>query len=412
MKKANSKNRAEKVDFKGDKPLSTVFRLSATTYFLTYKGTSDKGLKITKESLANYLLTQNLNDRKLRPVKYLICEQMYDSGEPHFHAILVYPKRKQIKSSQYYDYHGIHPNIQTMRNMKAALQYVYKEDPKPYTNMNIVQQRRVARAKDTSSLYQLLEQQMMKDPFNFNVYNYCLTHNISRQIYKANYTKAVNLLKHIQEAYCNKLLTQKPGFKPITRALIQSNLSSQELCTFDSWPGYQTIVDKLNQMVRYKGFRDPKTLNLLITAAPNTGKSALVWHPNPHDQFNPISRYCSVYPMGMSQWFPKYQSDVYHCIYWNEAKLTSYSYDTILKLLDGSPLDLPNKGSVSRKVDNPLIIMTSNLTLEQMIQQKFSYSQYYRQLARSNLAVRIQNVIVPKGYDLFLLQKLLVPRIS
>ena len=95
-------------------------------------------------------------------------------------------------------------------------------------------------------------------------------------------------------------------------------------------------------------------------------------------------------------------------ILWNQAKLTSYPYDTILKLLQGSHMDLPNKGSVSRKVDNPLIVMTSNLTLQQMIKQKFGYNQNYMAMAQANLSVRVQNVIVPNGYDLFLLQKLLL----
>ena len=110
----------------------------------------------------------------------------------------------------------------------------------------------------------------------------------------------------------------------------------------------------------------------------------------------------------MSQWFPAYVSGVYHMIYWNEAKLTSYDYDTILKLLDGSPMDLSSKGSVSRKVDNPLIIMASNLTLDQMIVQKFKHSKSFIAKAQSNLSVRVKNVTVPPGYNLFLIQKLLI----
>lgn len=114
--------------------------------------------------------------------------------------------------------------------------------------------------------------------------------------------------------------------------------------------------------------------------------------------------------MGMKHWFPPYLSGVYGLIYWNQTKLTSYSYDTILKLLDGSPIDLSTKGGLARKIDNPLVLMTSNMTLEQLICQKFSYSSQYRAMARKNLAVRIENVVVPKGRDLFLLQRLLVSR--
>ena len=406
MKKKNKSKPSEKGVLKGKEPLPTSFRLSSKTYFLTYKGISDTGEKITKEDLANYLLNQNPNDIKIRPEKYLICEQTYEDGTPHFHVILVYEKRKQILHQDFFDYKTIHPNIQSMRNMKAALQYVYKEDSLPLTNMDIIQQKRAARAKDTSSLYQLLEEEMMKDPFNFNVFRYCLDHSITREIYKANYTKAVNLLKNVQQAYCNKLLTQKLGFKYIDRSLIQSKLSPQQLLTYDSWSGYQIIVDHLNIMVLERGFRQQKSLNLLITGPPSTGKSALVWQRNPLPGRSSIVSHCSVYPMGMKDWFPNYKSDVYHCIYWNQAKLTSYSYDVILQLLDGNPVMLPSKGGGHKKIDNPLVIMTSNMTLQQMIKQKFNYSENLRSMARQNLAVRVQNVIVPEGYNLFLLQKL------
>ena len=299
---------------KGDKPPNRTnkkFLLSSKTYFLTYKGISDSGQKLTKENLANFLLNQNLNDRSNKPEKYLICQQMYDSGQPHFHAILVYQKRKNIKHQDHYDYLGIHPNIQTMRNMKAALQYVYKEDPSPHTNMDIVQQRRVARAKDSSSLYQFLQEEMKKDPFNFDPISYCVVHNLDKEIYKANYSKALTLLKKVQQAQCNRLLFQKPGFKPITRTLIQQQLTPDQLKTYDSWPGYQTIVDYLNTANTQRGNRQQKALNLLITGAPSTGKSALFWQRNPLPGRTSVSNALALYPMGMKDWFPEYKSDIY-----------------------------------------------------------------------------------------------------
>lgn len=406
MKKSKGKGKG---DSKGEKPNVKAFLLQSKCFFLTYKGISDSGEKITKEILANFLLNQNPNDRKVKPVKYLICEQMYDSGEPHFHAILVYDRRKRIQTADFYDYRDIHPNVQTMRNMKAALEYIYKQDPRPHTNMDIIKQKRIARAKDTSSLYQLLEQQMKKDPCNFNVYKYCVEHDITRQIYKANYSKAVRLIKQVQIIYCNKKLTSKPGYKHIDEALICAKLSPSELAIYNSWVGYSHIVNYLNIMNTERGNRQQKSMNLLITGQPNTGKSALFWQRNPLPNRSSVVTHLPLYPMGMKDWFPEYTSDVYAGIYWNQAKLTSYSYDVILQILDGSPVMLPAKGGGHKKQDNPTVIMTSNMTLDQMINQKFRTNKQYRQLARKNLAARIENIIIPKGFDLFLLQKLLIP---
>ena len=417
MKQNGSKNGSKikntknylKGGFKGVQPPKLVhFSLRGSTFFLTYKGTTESGEKLTKQELAEYLL-RNPHDQKVFPIKYLVCQQMYDSGEPHFHAVIVYPRRKGLSSPDYFDYRGIHPNIQTIRNMKAALQYVYKEDAHPVTNMDIVQQRRVARAKDTSSLYQLLREQMMKDPFKFDPIQYCLEHDIDKQIYKCDFRKALTLIKQVREAACNRTLTDRPGIQPITRALIQSRLTPDELRTFDSWTGFQIIVDHLNVMNIRRGARQKKSLNLLITGAPNSGKSALVWQRDPLPGRTSINEHFPVYPMGMKDWFPDYKSDVYACIYWNQAKLTSYSYDVILQLLDGSPVMLPSKGGGHKKLDNPLIIMTSNMTLAQMIQQKFNYSNRLKQLAFKNLSVRVINLVIPENKDLFLLQRLLVP---
>ena len=348
----------------GVKPSNNSFSLRSKCFFLTYKGISDSGQKVAKIDLADYLLKNNIFDLKIRPEKYLVCEQTYEDGTPHFHVILIYSKRKEINSPNSFDYLDIHPNIQVMRNLKAALQYVYKEDPNPLTNMDVLQQKRIDKVSHTKSLYEFLQDQMMKDPFDFNPIKYCLNNNLTKQIYKANYTKALTLLKRTQEQYCNKLLFQKPGFKYIDRPLIQSVLTPSQLKTYDSWKGYQIIVDFLNQVNKHRFARPAKSLNLLITGKPSVGKSALVWQSFLEPHLNPLNLYCSIYPMGMKDWFPEYRSNIYDIIYWNQTKLTSYSYDIILQLLDGSPVNLPAKGGGHKKIDNPLVIMTSNMTLE------------------------------------------------
>ena len=110
-KKANNNGKSGS---KVKKPSEKSFLLQSSTFFLTFKGISDIGEKITKFDLANFLTKSNPSDRKLYPEKYMVCEQSYDDGTPHFHVILVYPKRKQVLHPDYYNYLGIHPNIQTM----------------------------------------------------------------------------------------------------------------------------------------------------------------------------------------------------------------------------------------------------------------------------------------------------------
>ena len=145
----------------------------------------------------------------------------------------------------------------------------------------------------------------------------------------------------------------------------------------------------------------------MLTGPPNIGKTSLFHLLYPRDNENPVSKYVSVYKMGVSGWFPEYQSQVYKMILWNEAKLTSYPYDMILQLLEGSAMSLPIKGGFRKKMDNPLIVMTSNLTLDQMIDVKFNTNLNYRTLAKHNLRSRDENIIVPKSCNLFILQKLL-----
>lgn len=417
MKKPNSKGKGVP---KGETPLPTAFRLQSTTYFLTYKGITDSGEKITKESLANYLLNRNPHDFKLKPIKYLVCEQMYDDGTPHFHAILVYPKRKQTKNQHAYDYLGIHPNIQTMRNMKAALQYVYKQDPHPCTNMDVAAQRRAARARDTSSLYQLLEQQMLKDPFTFDLDAYCFKHGIFKQIYKANFAKALSLLKIAQPAAARAYLRNKPGIKLITPELISTQLEPAQIKQFYSHPCYQKIVDHINQIHKYPNWNvqtmaPSKTPHLLIVGDPSIGKSALVDHrPDSTHPYPGLMHYYSCYHLSIGQkFFPLYRSFDYRMVRWNEFTIDSdlfpkKGYNRLLDYLEGAPSALPQKGRPPvQRQDNPKHILTSNRTLQQHICKTFS-SQQSRSMSRRNLGTRIDCVVVPKGKNIHFLRKLFV----
>lgn len=414
----------------GNKPVSTLFTLKSTTYFLTYRGRlnpSKKGSKlksksdfITKQALKNFLFDQCKINLKAKPEKYLICEQMYDSGEPHFHVILVYPKRKVISNQYVFDYLGIHPNIQTMRNMKAALNYVYKEDPNPLTNMDVDRQMMIAKAKNGSSLYQLLLQQMIKDPFRFDVAQYFAKNNLCKYIYKTNYTKAVSLIKMMQPAYARQILRNKPGIKFITPALIKQRLSHEEYKQYYAHECYQRIINHVNQIHTYPN-RDPstkapsKTPHLLIVGDTSIGKSALVDHVA--DSVCPypgLMHYYSCYHMSIGQkFFPPYRSFDYCLVRWNEFTIASdmfpkSGYNRLLDYLEGAPSALPQKGSAPvERQDNPKHILTSNRTLQQHICKTFT-SESSRAMSRKNLGTRIDCVNIPEGKSIHFLRKLFV----
>ena len=379
-----------------------------------------------KQKVLQYLL-QEQNKRAIKPINWAVAWEVHPaSGLPHLDILLVF--QRNIKPSSIgFDYlitdlkiqqRDVHDDVgvghvwvtpySPKKLNKAILQYGFKEDPTVITNLTLQQKQQLLRVNLLKAdSYRHLELQMLKDPLHFNIQQYCRKHDLAQYI--SSWSSVKNKLKDMQQAAANLQLKSKPGFKLITRQLIQSRLSPQQLLTYDSWSGYQTIVNYLNQTVTHGGLRKMKTRNLLITGSASIGKTSLFHNPNHDPRQNPVQDYLALYPMGMSTWFPHYRTGVYKLIFWNEAKLTSYAYDTILKLLEGSYLDLPIKGGVAPKRDNPLILMTSNMTLEQMIKVKFGYSLDLMQMARKNLAVRVQNVIVPEGYNLFLLQKLLVP---
>lgn len=350
-------------------------------------------------------------DRGLR--YYHIALERHLNGVPHLDVLLIYDKSIQRQLVDY-DYLLKHGNVTTYRKLnQAIIDYGKKQDKDALSNLP--DDKLLPSGQKVSTLIQLqtlkkdpyryLQLQMLKDPLHFNLEQYVRRNDLYKDI--SSWSTIKSKLKDSQTAAANLLLRDKPGFKYIDRNLVESQLTPDELATFDSWSGYQTIVHYLNQIVTL-GYRRPlKTMNLLITGPAHIGKTSL-FQSDLNRSRNCVQHYTSVYPMGTKTWWPNYKPQVYKLIFWNQAKLTSYSYDTVLKVLEGSKVDLPHKGGSVLKYDNPLVVMTSNLTLQQMIVQKFGYNRDYVQMARKNLAVRIHNVVVPPGLDLFLLQKLLI----
>lgn len=362
-------------------------------------------LKTLKGDTLNLIL-QKQNPYGLQ--YYKIASQTHPTtGIPHFDILLLY-KSSLRRSLNRYDYLVKHGNLTRYKKLnEAILSYGDKQDKNVLTNMPI-QLDLILKSRDIQEdSYKILQKQMFKNPFHFNAYSWLNQNKLTHSISKTNWSKTISLLTKIQEVQCNKILSQRPGFKFISQSHIQSILSPSELKTFYSWDGYQTIINYLNQVPLYGNKRPFKTKNLLLVGPSHIGKTSLISEPN-HNRSNPsIQELTSTYHMGMKHWFPKYKSGTYKLIFWNQFKLTSYSYDVLLKFFEGSPVDLPYHGGSTMKEDNPLIYMTSNMSLEQHICHKFMANRD-RQLARENLSCRITEVLIPQTVDLFLLRKLLI----
>ena len=370
-----------------------------------------------KQRVLDYLLQQQ-SKRTVKPINWSIAWQIHaGSGLPHLDILIVFQKNikpvatafdyliKDLKIAQKYTNdqisHGhvwVTPYSPKKLN-KAILQYGFKEDPAVITNLTLQnQQRLLALNTLKADAYRYLELKMLEDPLHFNLQQYVRQHDLAQYI--KNWSSIKTKLKDMQVAAANLKLKQKPGFKLITKNLVKQVLTQRQYRLYTRYVQiYGAIVQKLNEIVGHKFDRPFKSKQLLLVGPADTGKTSLI---------RQIQKHTAVYHMDVSNWFPHYQNNVYPLIFWDEFRLKGgMTHTDLLKFLQGSPMDLQYKGGSTLRNQNQLIIMTSNMTLEQHINLKFK-DQEQRMLARENLRARIEQIILPKGVDLFMLQKLIL----
>lgn len=346
--------------------------------------------------------TLNLLLAKQNPVGlefYSIAVQTHPTtGIPHLDILLLY-KQSRLTSLNRFNYLVKHGDLTRYRKLnEAILQYGRKQDLSPLTNLpQDTSMILVAKAIEQDP-YLVLRTEMLRNPFHFNAHQWLARNNLDCVVSRTNWSKALSLLKYQQEVECNRLLHDKPGFRPLTRDHIRSCLTVRQYGRFTKHADiFNPIIGRFNEILTHGTNRPHKSKQLLLVSPPNTGKTSLALK---------IRQFVSVYFMGVDNWFPRYKSGVYRMILWNQFNLRAMQYPQLLNLLQGIPMDLQYKGGSVLKTDNQLIYMTSNMTLEQHIQSRFK-SEQSRALSRANLRARIDQIILPPGLDLFLLLKLI-----
>jgi hypothetical protein len=229
----------------------------------------------------------------------------------------------------------------------------------------------------------------------------------------------------MQQAAANLLLKNKPGIQLITKSLIKQKLSRSQYLQYKEFkPFYDIIIERINHIILHPNRCEETTNELqskhlfINSKESGIGKTSLVdfkCSRNSKFPYPGLNHYFSVYYLNSTEtYFPPYRSYVYSLIFWDQFTIDSITfpkkrYNILLSYLGGSTVSLPVKGNhAALRNDNPIHIMTSNYTLEQLICKTFT-SELSRNKARSNLRARIQQVTIPKGMKLHLLRKLFVP---
>lgn len=372
-------------------------------------------LEALKASVLQLILAHQ-NHRHLQ--SYSIAWQTHQSnGLAHLDILLLYSKCV-LKSPSSYDYllsicpqdigcfsqrQGAKPQVHISpysltRLNTAILEYGAKEDPAPLNTFTPEQSQRVLTlAAIKADPYGYLSDEMRKDPYNFDVAQYVDRYRLDKQIRCWSSIKVK--LNDIRSAVLARLQLAKPGIQVITPELIASKLSVDQRATYYAYPCFQIIVDHINHIPIYGPARPHKTSNLFISGPKDIGKTALA---------EALAKHVGYYNLKIeNKYLNRYSNNKYGFILWNQTKLTDFSHNWILQFLQGIEVPIPMRYNSCIKRDNPLVMMTSNLTLDAHIKNRYKDRLDLYITATENLGARITAVHVP--VPMFFLQKLLLP---
>jgi len=362
----------------GGRPVETP-SLKGRNFFLT--------IPHFEGSVGEVIETLKVHQPEWQYLKYAAVKQTHTKDATkavHLHLYLSYPRQLYIKMDRF-DYLGKHGKLERVRGYVQVLKYMTKES-RPIANFDYVE---VIMRKDFPRAVEILLSQGWHIREVYTKY--------SSIVASKNWSGYLRFLSHEKESAKMAAQREKPSLQIITHELIKERLSDQQYNLYNSDPLYQGIINKVNEIVIFGSNRPFKAHSLLLVGQPNTGKTTFGLA---------LAKKVGTFYFPDDGWFQGYQSEVFKMILWDQFNLTSFKYPTLLKFLQGLRMDLPIKGSHVNRSDNPLIYLTSNLTLDEHICKRFS-SQQNRVKSRANLSARIDEVNIG-AKPIFFLEKLLV----
>lgn len=104
------------------KKKTIMFRLNARNFFLTYSNVEQQGWHaFTNQELFEFLTA-------LSGTTYVcVGQEQHEDGSPHFHAIVTFKSKKDLRNESFFNFGNCHPNIQPVHNYRAAISYCKKD---------------------------------------------------------------------------------------------------------------------------------------------------------------------------------------------------------------------------------------------------------------------------------------------
>lgn len=95
-----------------------AFRFQGKNVFLTYA---------QAENLSSDAIIWALRDKVPTPDGWVCGEENHQDGGKHFHVMVKYETRIDIRDQRFFDVEGYHPNIQSVRSPKNVIKYCIKD---------------------------------------------------------------------------------------------------------------------------------------------------------------------------------------------------------------------------------------------------------------------------------------------
>jgi hypothetical protein len=165
-----------------------------------------------------------------------------------------------------------------------------------------------------------------------------------------------------------------------------------EAVEHEDWKRIAQVLNKAENK------RPHKTLNLhLWSKMPNMGKTSLV------EKIQSCSP-CYIFPP--DGWFTRYTNYIYQFIIWDEVSFVGLKPTFLNLFLEGAKCQMPVKGDLTHKWDNPLVIMLSNKPIKEHL--KKIVNEREKEMFERTLGARVEEIEIKE--PLFKFIELIKPK--